>query len=202
MRAVVLLAASALLIGAASGAAQGPLPGDVAIARALQEVLGSAPSWAFTLTRSAVLPWAGVSVLAAAMLAWWVRGIGGSAAVFVSYGLALAADKALRAVLFVPRPAEPLVAVAAPSASSGLPRPSAWFTQVCSGLRCWRAQAALAMQCLPGWRRAVPSLAAQQHASCWAGTGPARCWHRLPQAGCWPLAALALVARLTRLRSA
>ena len=121
MRALLVLAAITLLVGGAGWASGGALPGDVALTQGLQAALGSAPPWAFALTRSAVLPLAGATVVLAAMLGWWLRGVSGSAAVLVAYGLALAADKALRAVLFVPRPAEPLVAVAAPSASSGLP---------------------------------------------------------------------------------
>ena len=121
MRALLLLAAITLLTGAASWASGGALPGDVALTQGLQAALGSAPPWAFALTRSAVWPLAGATVVLAAMLGWWLRGVSGSAAVLAAYGLALAADQALRAVLFVPRPDPALVAVAAPSASSGLP---------------------------------------------------------------------------------
>lgn len=121
MRATLLLAVIALLIGGASWASGGTLPGDVALTQGLQAMLGAAPPWAFALTRSAVLPLASATVMLAAMLGWWLRGISGGAAVLLGYGLALAADRVLRAVLFVPRPAEPLVAVAAPTASSGLP---------------------------------------------------------------------------------
>lgn len=111
----------ALLVGAACWAMQGPLPGDVAIAQMLQSAFGPQPPWAFALTTSAVLPAALLTVAAGALLAWWLRGWGGAAAAMIAYGLALAADKALRAGIFVERPAEPLVAVVAPSASSGLP---------------------------------------------------------------------------------
>jgi membrane-associated phospholipid phosphatase len=121
MRAALPLALIALVIGGASAMLQGPLPGDVALARALQAALGSAPLWAFALTQSAVFPLVGMSLIAGAALGWKVAGMRGVLAVPLAYGLALLADKALRAVIFVPRPAEPLVAVAVPSASSGLP---------------------------------------------------------------------------------
>lgn len=121
MKRAAVLGIFALVVGAASWTAQGPLPGDVAITRTLQTLLGDAPPWAFALTQSALVPLAGVSVGVAALLGWWLRGAVGGAAAVLAYGLALVADKALRAGLFVARPAEPLVAVAAPSSSSGLP---------------------------------------------------------------------------------
>jgi exodeoxyribonuclease V gamma subunit len=61
------------------------------------------------------------ALLAGATLGWWLRGGSGAVATVLAYGLALLADMALRAAVFVVRPAEPLVAVAAPSVSSGLP---------------------------------------------------------------------------------
>lgn len=121
MRQALILAATALVIGAASWAVQGPLPGDLAITQALQSALGAAPPWALALTKSAVLPLAGATLAVAAVLAWWQRGLRGALAVGIAYGLALASDKALRAALFVARPDPALVAVAEPSLSSGLP---------------------------------------------------------------------------------
>lgn len=121
MRVPVLLALLALLIGGASVAMQGPLPGDAAIARALQDLFGPAPGWAFWLTETAKAPLLWATLALASALAWLAAGGRGALAVLVAYGLAFAADKALRAAIFVPRPAEPLVAVAEAASSSGLP---------------------------------------------------------------------------------
>jgi membrane-associated phospholipid phosphatase len=121
MRQALILAAIALVIGAASWAAQGPLPGDLAITQALQSAFGEAPPWAFAVTQSAVLPLVGATLAVATALAWWLRGLHGALAVGIAYGLTLASDKALRAGIFVARPSDTLVAVAAPSSSSGLP---------------------------------------------------------------------------------
>lgn len=121
MRQALIMAAIALVIGAASWAAQGPLPGDLAITQALQSAFGTAPPWAFAVTQSAVLPLVGATLAVAAALAWWLRALHGALAVGIAYGLALLADKLLRAGIFVARPSDTLVAVAAPSSSSGLP---------------------------------------------------------------------------------
>lgn len=121
MRAPVLLALLALLIGGASVAMQGPLPGDATIARASQDLFGSAPGWAFGLTETAKAPLLWATLVVASALAWLAAGGRGALAVPVAYALAFAADKALRAAIFVPRAAEPLVAVAEAASSSGLP---------------------------------------------------------------------------------
>jgi len=121
---VKIVAASgtiALGLGAACWVAQGPLPGDVATTQALQALLGARPTWALALTKSAVLPAVGVTLAAGMTLGWWVRSKQGAVAAVFAYGLALMTDTILRAAIFVVRPAEPLVAVAAPSTSSGLP---------------------------------------------------------------------------------
>lgn len=121
MRTAAVLGIIALLLGAACWAQQGPLPGDVAITQGMQALLGTQPGWAFALTSSAVLPLVAATLLAGATLGWWLRDGSGAVATVLAYGLALLADMALRAAVFVVRPAEPLVAVAAPSVSSSLP---------------------------------------------------------------------------------
>jgi membrane-associated phospholipid phosphatase len=121
MRAPVLPALVALIIGGASAVVQGPLPGDVVVTQAGQALLGGGPGWAEWLTDTAKAPLLLGTLVLAGALAWRVTGWRGALAVPLAYGFAFAADKALRAALFVPRPDPAMVAVAAPSASSGLP---------------------------------------------------------------------------------
>jgi membrane-associated phospholipid phosphatase len=121
MRAPVLLALIALLIGGASAVMQVPLPGDVAITRALQLWLSNAPGWAGWLTDTARAPLLWGTLAVAGLLAWRIGRARAALAVPFAYGLAFAADKALRAVIFVPRPHPDWVAVAAPADTSGLP---------------------------------------------------------------------------------
>lgn len=121
MRPAVLFAVLAALVGGAGVALQGPLPGDVAITRAIQSALGQAPGWAGWLTDTAKAPLLWGTLVLAVGLAWRCSGWRGGLAVPLAYAFAFAADKALRAVLFVPRPDPNWVAVAAPAASSGLP---------------------------------------------------------------------------------
>lgn len=121
MKFAVALAAIAALMGGASLWAQGPLPGDTALTLALQSAFSSGPGWAGWLTASAKAPILLGTIMLAAMLAWAVAGVRAAVSVPIAYALAFFADKALRAVLFVPRPDPALVAVAEPAASSGLP---------------------------------------------------------------------------------
>lgn len=115
------LAAIALLAGGAALALQGPLPGDAGLTLALQEVFGADPLWARWLTDTAKAPVLWATLALAGMLAWRIGGSRGALAVPLAYGLAFVTDKALRTVLFVPRPDPTMVAVAEPAASSGLP---------------------------------------------------------------------------------
>lgn len=121
MKRAAILLALGVALSAACLIAQGPLPGDVAVTRALQSVLGSAPASASFLTDTAKPPWLWLTLVVASSLAH-LRGKWPSAAV---PPLALLAawlvDTALRAVVFAPRPSADLVAVASPSASSGFP---------------------------------------------------------------------------------
>lgn len=121
MRTATLLAAIAVAAGAASVLLQGPVPGDVALTGALQAGLGTGGSWAGWLTATAKAPLLWATIALAGVLAWQVAGWRTVLAVPLTYAFAFAADKGLRAVLFVPRPDPALVAVAEPAASSGLP---------------------------------------------------------------------------------
>lgn len=121
MRSAVLLAVSACLVGGASLALQGPLPGDVAVTLAVQDALGTRSAWAGWLTDTARAPMLWGTIMIAALLAYRVSGWRGAVAAPLAYGLAFVADKAFRAVIFAPRPDPALIAVADPSASSGLP---------------------------------------------------------------------------------
>lgn len=121
MRAPASLALIALVIGCASAVMQGPLPGDVAVTRGLQAVMGGEPAWAEWLTETAKAPFLWGTLALAGLLAWRAAGWRATLAVPLAYVFAFAADKALRAVLFVPRPDPDWVMVAAPSVSSGLP---------------------------------------------------------------------------------
>lgn len=121
MNSALPLAIIAALSGTANLWLQGPLPGEVEVTLALQESLGARPGWAGWLTATAKAPMVWGTLVVAAVLAWRVAGVRGALAVPLAYAFAFAADLALRAVLFVPRPDPALVAVADPSASSGLP---------------------------------------------------------------------------------
>jgi membrane-associated phospholipid phosphatase len=121
MKSALPLACIAALAGAANLWLQGPLPGEMEVTLAWQQALGARPAWAGWLTATAKAPLVWGMLVLAAMLAWRVAGPRAALAVPLAYGFAFAADKALRAALFAPRPDPALVAVADPSASSGLP---------------------------------------------------------------------------------
>lgn len=109
------------LLGCMSLLAQGPLPGDVALTRALQSVFGSAPSWAIFLTDSAKLPglWVvlGIAILLALAHGGWRSAI----VPILALLLVRLLDTLLRMLLFVPRPTAELVPVVVIDTSSGLP---------------------------------------------------------------------------------
>jgi membrane-associated phospholipid phosphatase len=121
MKLPALFILAACAAGLALVLAQGPLPGDAAITAGLQQAFGVEPVWAFWLTDSAKAPLLWATLFLAIALAWVAVGLRGALAVSLAYALAFAADKALRMAIFVPRPSEPLVAVAEPATSSGLP---------------------------------------------------------------------------------
>lgn len=123
MKRTLALVVIALAAGAASLVAGGPVPGDVMVTRALQAMLGTEPSWAEFLTRTAKVPLVGGALVLGAGLAALPGGWRVALAVPLAYGFVWLADKALRAALFVPKPDADadLVAVASLSTASGLP---------------------------------------------------------------------------------
>ncbi len=134
------LAAIAVIAGGATLLAQGPAPGDIAAARALQSALGDAPQWAIFLTRTAKAPLVMATIAVGAALAAASGGRRRLAAAPVAYALAFVADKALRLVVFAPRPDTELIAVASASASSGLPSTFGLVYGAIFGAAFWPAQ--------------------------------------------------------------
>jgi len=118
-------AAAALAVGLALAgaciAAQGPLPGDVALTRALQALFGEAPPWAAPITRSAKAPGVWLTLAVAVALAGARGGARGAALPPLALLAAWAVDTLLRALVFAPKPSPEIVAVAAASSASGLP---------------------------------------------------------------------------------
>jgi hypothetical protein len=149
------------------------LPGDVALTRLIQDVFGPNPVWAEQLTNAGRQPWAVVAVAVAAGMAYSARGWRGAAAAVAAYCAALLADAALRMMIMAPRPDPSLVAVAAPSASSGLPSTFGLVFGALGGTviaAAWRR---------PGWSR--PALILIAGAAMTAGTIA-----RVTLGGHWP----------------
>lgn len=124
---MVVLAAVALVLGTASFVLQGPLPGDVAISRALQSIVPATSPWIEVLSATAGWPIIGISALVVGIFAASLAGLRGAGGALAGMALAMVAERGLRAVLFVPRPSPEAVAVASYSASSGLPSTFAIF---------------------------------------------------------------------------
>jgi len=121
VRRPLLLAGCAFALGVAALVAQGPLPLDVKATVLAQAASARASGWAVAVTALGKAPWVLLAVAAAAILTASAGGVRAAAAAPVAYLLARAADLALRAVIFAPRPDPELVAVASASLSSGLP---------------------------------------------------------------------------------
>ena len=112
---------ASIVLGIACVAAQGPLPGDVFVTRALQSLLGTAPSWASFLTGTAKPPLVWVTLAVGVGLAFLRGGVRSVAVPPVAFAVVYGLDLLLRALIFAPRPTADLVAVAAASPGSGLP---------------------------------------------------------------------------------
>jgi membrane-associated phospholipid phosphatase len=138
-----------LAIGVACLIAPGPLPGDVSFTRGQQSIFGEAPAWATLLTATAKPPGIWLTLAAATGLAY-ARGLRWSVAApsLALLGVTLL-DALLRALIFAPKPTAALVAVAAPSTSSGLPSTFALVYGALFG----------AVLFAPGRRGALPVLA-------------------------------------------
>ena len=101
--------------------AQGALPGDLVVTRALQEVLGVAPRWAEFVTSSAKFPMVWLTLLLATALVFPARGWRAAAVPALAFAGVTLLDVVLRALVFAPKPDPGLVSVATASASSGFP---------------------------------------------------------------------------------
>lgn len=116
-----LLIAAGLAIGLWMLFVQGPLPGDVFVTQALQARFGHMAGWANIVTKTATEPWMWVMTAGVAALLWIMQGQRMALAVPVAFSVMIALDGLLRYFIHAPRPLATLVAVAKPSASSGLP---------------------------------------------------------------------------------
>ncbi|NNJ25637.1 hypothetical protein [Alienimonas chondri] len=113
--------AVALPLGVASWVAQGPLPGDVGVTKALQSAFGAEPEWAEFLTGTAKPPLVWFTLIVGAALAWAKAGWRGAIAVPIAFLIVYLTDKGLRASIYVPKPIAEYVPIAKFSESSGLP---------------------------------------------------------------------------------
>jgi hypothetical protein len=185
MKAAVPLAATVAFAGGASLLWQGPVPGDAALAAALQAAFGTQPAWAGWLTATAKAPLLFATLALGMGLAWRTTGWRPAAAVPLAYALAFVADKGLRAVLFVPRPDPALVAVTEPAASSGLPSTfglvygamlGAAVLAPGGGVQGRAARLAAGVLLIAGMAARIVL----------GGIGRARCWPPRRSACCWP----------------
>ncbi len=119
-RALVLLFAGATL-GGACLISQGPLPGDIALTRALQGGFGSSPAWAEFVTSTAKAPIVWMTLLLAAGLGFLGGGARGSAVPVLGFVGVRILDASLRALVHAPKPSPELISVASASTASGFP---------------------------------------------------------------------------------
>lgn len=112
---------ASVVLGFACVSAQGPLPGDVPVTRALQSLLGTMPPWASFLTGTAKPPLVWLTLALAAAFAYLRGGVRSVAVPPVAFAVVYGLDLLLRALIFAPRPTADLVAVATSSPGSGLP---------------------------------------------------------------------------------
>lgn len=123
----IALAILGLVLVGWSSWQQGPLPLDLAITRNLQGLIPAHSVWIEWLSSTAGWPLIVISALVVAVFAASLAGLRGAAAALTGIGLAMAAERGLRMLIFVPRPDTALVDVAKASASSGLPSTFAIF---------------------------------------------------------------------------
>ena len=126
-RSAIALAILGLALGCWSVWQQGPLPLDLAITRQLQAIIPAQSAWIEWLSSTAGWPLIVVSALVVAVFAASLAGLRGAAGALIGIALAMAAERGLRMLIFVPRPDPALVQVAKASASSGLPSTFAIF---------------------------------------------------------------------------
>ena len=113
--------AGGIALGLGCLLAQGALPGDLVVTRALQAVLGAAPSWAEFVTSTAKSPTVWLTLLLATALAFLCGGWRGAAVPALAFAGVKILDALLRAGVYAPKPSAELVSVASSSASSGFP---------------------------------------------------------------------------------
>lgn len=121
IRLPLALAAIGVVVGTLQAIVAVPLPGDVALTRALQGAFGAEAGWAAWLTDTAKAPLLWATLAVAMGLAWIGAGWRAVPVPPMALLLAHALDRGLRALVFVPRPSADVVAVVSASASSGLP---------------------------------------------------------------------------------
>ncbi|SMP69660.1 PAP2 superfamily protein [Neorhodopirellula lusitana] len=121
----VFCAAICLVAGIGLGIAcvvtQGPLPGDIAITKTLQSLLGPEPSWAAPVTRTAKHPFVWVVLTLGCGLAYIRGGWRAPAATLIAFAVVKGLDAVMRASFHAPKPIADWVAIASPSDSSGFP---------------------------------------------------------------------------------
>lgn len=125
--AAVLILLIAAVMGGASIWQQGPLPLDLIVTRALQAVIPAQSAWIEWLSSTAGWPLIVVSALVVAVFAASLGGLRGAGGALAGMGLAMALERGLRMLVYVPRPDPALVEVAKSNASSGLPSTFAIF---------------------------------------------------------------------------
>jgi membrane-associated phospholipid phosphatase len=111
-----------LVLGLGLLAAKFPvLPGDVALARLMQTVVGESTGWAYTITNTAKAPWAYVLVALTAGIGWRLRGPWTAGAAIIACLLAHGFDRLLKPLIGRPRPSPELIEVAGSTAGFSCP---------------------------------------------------------------------------------
>ena len=129
--AIALLVLATILAGA-SVLAQGPLPGDVALTRALQAWLPGG-GWAPAVTATAKQPWVWVTLMLGGAFAWALARGAGLWLLLTSFAIVKGLDALLRALLHTPKPDAGVVFVAQASSSSGFPSSFMFVYGACFG---------------------------------------------------------------------
>ena len=180
LRGAIALLVLATILAGASVLAQGPLPGDVALTRALQAWL-PAGGWAPAVTATAKQPWVWATLMLSGALAWALARGPGLWVLLTSFAIVKGLDALLRALLYTPKPDPDLVFVAQASSSSGFPSSFMFVYGACFGAVLLLAVAARSR---PGAALAVLA------AACLLAGGLAR----IVLGGHWPSQVLASLA--------
>jgi len=115
------LIAFGVLLGLICVLFQGPLPGDVALTRALQETFGANAEWAAAVTRSAKHPLVWLTLATAVALGAVLRRDRLLLTPVIAWIFVKIIDLTVRAMVHAPKPEPGLVEVASASTSSGVP---------------------------------------------------------------------------------